>query len=65
MATVAKFTPHAWALDAFAELQRHNGTVFDILPQLGVIAVFAVVLIGLATWRMRVTLGRAGSRGLE
>jgi ABC-2 type transport system permease protein len=59
METVAKFTPHAWALEAFAEIQRHGGTVVDILPQLGVIAGFAAVLIGLATWRMRVTLGRA------
>ncbi len=59
METVAKFTPHYWALDAFAVLQRHGGTVVDILPQLGVIAGFAVVLIGLATWRMRATLGRS------
>ncbi len=59
MATIAKFTPHAWALDAFAVLQRRDGTVGDILPQLGVVAAFAVVLVGLATWRMQVTLGRA------
>jgi ABC-2 type transport system permease protein len=59
METVARFTPHAWALDAFAELQRRDGTIADILPQLGVILAFAAVLIGFATWRMRVTLGRA------
>ena len=58
METVARFTPHAWALDAFAELQRRDGTLADILPQLGVILAFAAALIGLATWRMRVTLGR-------
>lgn len=58
METVARFTPHAWALDAFAELQRRGGTLVDILPQLGVILAFAAILIGLATWRMRVTLGR-------
>jgi ABC-2 type transport system permease protein len=58
METVARFTPHAWALDAFAELQRRDGTLIDILPQLGVIAVFAAVLLGLASWRMGVTLGR-------
>lgn len=59
METVARFTPHAWALDAFAELQRRDGTLVDILPQLGVILAFAALLIGLATWRMRATLGRA------
>ena len=59
METVARFTPHAWALDAFAELQRRDGTIIDILPQLGVILAFAAVLLGLASWRMRVTLGRA------
>lgn len=58
METVAKFTPHGWALDAFAELQRRDGTLVDILPQLGVIAVFAIVLIGLASWRMRATMAQ-------
>jgi ABC-2 type transport system permease protein len=59
METVAHFTPHAWALDAFAELQRRDGTLVDILPQIGAILGFAVALIALATWRMRVTLGRS------
>ena len=54
--TVAHFTPHAWALDAFAELVRNNGTVVDILPELGVLLGFAAVLLTLATWRLRVTL---------
>jgi ABC-2 type transport system permease protein len=59
METVAHFTPHAWALDAFSELQRRDGTLVDILPQIGVILGFAAVLIALATWRMRATLGRS------
>jgi ABC-2 type transport system permease protein len=56
--TVAHFTPHAWGLDAFAELVRNNGTIVDILPELGVLLGFAVVLLSLATWRLRVTLTR-------
>ena len=32
--TVSKLTPHSWAYEAFAEIQRHNGTLVDILPQL-------------------------------
>ncbi|MCW5697727.1 MAG: ABC transporter permease [Bauldia sp.] len=54
--TVAHFTPHAWANEAFAELLRRDGTIVDILPQLGVLAGFAVVLLGLAAWRMAATL---------
>jgi ABC-2 type transport system permease protein len=55
---VALLTPHAWALDAFAELVRHGGTVVDILPQLGVLAIYAAVLLILATWRLRVVITR-------
>ncbi len=54
--TVAHFTPHAWGIDAFAELVRNNGTIVDILPELGVLLGFAVVLLSLATWRLRATL---------
>ncbi|MGV8840566.1 MAG: ABC transporter permease [Bauldia sp.] len=59
MQTVARFTPHYWALDAFAEVQRRGGGVTDILPQLGILAAFALALLGLATLRMRATLGRS------
>ncbi len=56
MRTVAHFTPHAWGLDAFTELIRHDGTIVDILPELGVLAGFAIVLLGLASWQLRRTL---------
>jgi len=52
MATIARFTPHAWAVDAFAELVRRNGNIIDILPQLGVLAAFAAGFMVLATWRL-------------
>lgn len=58
MNRVAHLTPHAWALDGFAELVRRNGTVADILLELGVLAVYAVVLMVLASWRLRVVLTR-------
>jgi ABC-2 type transport system permease protein len=56
--TVAHFTPHAWALDGFAELVRRDGGVVDILPELGVLTAYAVVLLILASWRLRVALTR-------
>ena len=53
MRTIAHFTPHAWGNDAFAELVRRNGSVVDILPDLGILAAFAAVLFTVATWRLR------------
>jgi ABC-2 type transport system permease protein len=58
MNRVAHFTPHAWAIDGFAELVRRDGTVLDILPELGVLTAYAVVLLLLASWRLRVVLTR-------
>ena len=57
MRTIAHFTPHAWGNDAFADLVRRNGSVADILPELGILAAFAAVLLGLASWRLRATIG--------
>lgn len=51
--TVAHLTPHAWAADAFATLVRHDGTVLDILPELGVLAAFAVGLFVAGSWALR------------
>ncbi len=59
MQTVALFTPHAWAIGALSELIRHDGTLLDILPQLGVLAGFALLLLSLAAWRFRVVITRA------
>ena len=59
MTRVAHLTPHAWALDGFAELVRRDGTVADILPELGVLTAYAAVLLLLAGWRLRVVLTRA------
>lgn len=57
MQRIAHATPHAWALDGFAELVRRDGGVLDILPELGVLAAFAAVLLSVAGWRLhRVTV---------
>jgi ABC-2 type transport system permease protein len=58
MQKVAHITPHAWALDGFAELVRRDGTVVDILPELGVLIAYATVLLLLAAWRLRIALTR-------
>ncbi len=58
MSTVAHVTPHAWGIDAFTEMGRHGATLVEVLPELGVLAAMAVVLAGLAAWRLRLTLTR-------
>ena len=55
---VAHITPHAWALEAFDSIVLSNGTFGDIAVFLAILAGYAVVLYGLAIWRLRVVLTR-------
>lgn len=57
--TVSYITPHRYAYDAFAEIQRHEGTLGDILPQLGVLAAMAAALLLLGSWLLRGSLNRS------
>jgi ABC-2 type transport system permease protein len=57
--TVAHVTPHAWAYEAFAEIQRHGGTISDVLPQLGVLAAMAAALLLAGAVLLRRSLERA------
>ena len=56
---VSRATPHRWAYDAFAEIQRHDGGLVDILPQLGVLAAMAAGLLVLGALLLRRSLSRA------
>lgn len=56
---VSRITPHSWAYDAFAELQRRGGGLLDVLPQLGVLAAMALLLTTLGAWSLRRSLARA------
>lgn len=58
MQRIALATPHAWALRAFGDLVRNEGTLIDVLPEVGVLIVYAAALIALATWLLRRTLTR-------
>jgi ABC-2 type transport system permease protein len=53
MQTIAHVTPHAWAVEGFTELIRRDAVLIDILPQVGVLLLFAAALLALATWRLR------------
>ena len=53
MRTLGHVTPHAWAMDAFRAITFDGADLVAILPELGVLVAFAVVLLGLAAWRFR------------
>jgi ABC-2 type transport system permease protein len=57
--TVAHVTPHAWAYEAFGEIQRHDAGLGDIVPQLAVLAAMAAALLALGTWALRRSMARA------
>lgn len=56
--TIARVTPHAWGYEGFAQLVRHGGDITDILPQLGVLALMATVLLIAGAWQLRRALTR-------
>lgn len=56
---VAMLTPHSWAYEALAEIQRRDGGVLDVLPQLGVLAGMAVAVLALGAILLRRSLARA------
>ena len=49
MVKIAHITPQAWAIDAFGKVLGKAAGVGQILPELGVLALYAAVLLGLAT----------------
>ncbi len=55
---IAHVTPHAWGIRAFETIILGDGTLVDIVPELGVLAAFAAVTYALGTWRLRVALTR-------
>ncbi len=63
--TIAHVTPHAWANEAMAEIVRRDAGITGVLPQLGALAAFAVVLLALGVWSLQRNLTGAatGSTG--
>lgn len=53
MEAIARATPHAWAIDGYAELVRRGGTLIDVLPHLGVLGAFAAGFMLIGVWRLR------------
>jgi ABC-2 type transport system permease protein len=58
MHTLAYATPQAWAIQALRTVGLRDGGVADILAELAVLALFALGLVALGTWRFRRVLSR-------
>jgi ABC-2 type transport system permease protein len=50
---VGLVTPHAWALDAYQDLLVRGYNFVEVLPKVGVLGAFAVVLFAIGVWRFR------------
>jgi ABC-2 type transport system permease protein len=59
LAAVSFATPHRRAYEALAAIQRHDGCLADVLPELGVLAGMAAALLVLGAWLLRRSLNRA------
>jgi ABC-2 type transport system permease protein len=57
---VARLTPHAWAMDALATASAPGSGIGDIVSQLAILAVFAIVFFAIAVARFRRVLVGAG-----
>ena len=50
---LSRLTPQAHALEGYYRLLLENGNLVTILPQIGILLVFGVVFILIATWRFK------------
>ncbi|MCD4851588.1 ABC transporter permease [Arthrobacter sp. AK01] len=57
--SISWLTPHRWAYDALAAIQRRDASFSDILPGLGVLAGMAAALLFCGAWLLRRSLRRA------
>jgi len=53
LGTIGKVVPHYWALQAYNDLMIRNQGLVDILPEIGVLAVFTVVFFIVGRLRFR------------
>lgn len=56
---VSRATPHHWAYQAYAEIQRRGGAVVDVLPQVGILVAMTLVLLPLGAWLLKRSTQRA------
>lgn len=57
--TVAHLTPHAWAYEALADIQRHGAGIADVALQLAVLLAMAAGVLALGAVALRRSIARA------
>lgn len=53
MREIGSYSPMSWGLDGFFDILLRNGTVVDVLPEVGALLGFAALMLSLAIWRYR------------
>jgi ABC-2 type transport system permease protein len=53
MKTLSLFTPHAWALEGYQDVMIRGLGIWAILPETGILLLFAALFFGIALWRFR------------
>jgi len=53
MKTLSLFTPHAWALRGYQDVIIRGLGIRAVLPETGILLLFAVLFFGMALWRFR------------
>ena len=53
MQTLSKAVPHAWALQGYQDVLVRGYSLGQVMPEVGVLLIFAAAFFGLALWRFR------------
>jgi hypothetical protein len=53
MSVLGRLTPHARAIGGYYSLMAENATLFEILPEIGILLGMGIVFFGIATWRFK------------
>jgi ABC-2 type transport system permease protein len=53
MQTLSKIVPHSWALQGYQDVLIRGYGTGQVMPEVGVLLIFAVVFFGFALWRFR------------
>jgi ABC-2 type transport system permease protein len=58
MHSIAFLTPHAWAIQGLRAVGLRDAGAADVVTEIAVLGLFALVLVGLGSWRFRRVLSR-------
>jgi ABC-2 type transport system permease protein len=53
MQTLSKIVPHAWALQGYQDVLVRGYSLGQVMPEVGVLLIFAAVFFGFALWRFK------------